>query len=670
MTLKCRVSGFCKQFYVFGLLFALWFLNCSQDREEQQSLREIENHTFFEKSSIWQPDLDLQTDLVLIRFDSDTSQFFQIARSWQKQNYNVGVIFSINQSQIFDSPEREKLENQVTNFLNKGYKTIVLEEPAFNFKEGYSQEFQNYWKNETGTNWTEPADSADIWYRAAKVKQKSFIDFFEALTATIKDFASAAGKQIDIYISSEGSLVSTHLNNIISGNTIFKYSSIDGVIGKKATNNLPFVYQKKTQKYPFPVSYFNASWFFNSVDQVKKHLFLPIFFQNQNLFSEQLVANLMQPSVKQFQFGPDLSDLSQSQKFQFGLFTFITESLRDISSEKINWSHNPWPKTGIIFSDTYMFGRGGEMPCELESFYQHAMPFLERGVPVQVVPLERVVDETYLNQFDVLYMTYESYKPNAPDLHNYLEKWVRRKGGVLFFYMGSTSEFDEIEEWWAENYDRPHEHLFELLKTGLNPESGMHKVGRGIVYTERNSPKELAKTPRGGEIIWNTYTEILMSYVQMDTTILETKNRLYLERGPYHLIYVPEEIDSFSVSGNFIDLFSENLTIVDDVKFNPNEVGLLLNIDYFAKDSSAIVFSSSKILNIISDQSFLEFSSYWLQESPNITYIRLSSRPEEIICQDDQGVNIAINQNWISDKNILKLETISRGSSLRFKIKK
>ncbi len=569
-------------------------------------------------------------------------------------------------------------KQMIKHFIDEKIANIVLEFPHSPASAQYSPAFISYWQKKTGSRWSNPADSVDVWYRAAKLKQEIFTHSLQQLTEFGKTYSAARGRTVHFFIATKGSIANAQNNIVAPGEDALKLFNADGIIAQSGfLSSGNFMYQGKNRNRPFAETYFSDSWFANSTDQNSTPVFLPVEIENP--FS--LIAAMMQPSVEHFSWqnisnpvaaGSAPGKSGANPKNNADVFSFVLESLQDFPAKDTKWLENPWPKTGVVFSDTYMYQRGSPWTCEMESFYQLAMPFLQHGVPVQIVPLERLQDDDYLDRFDVLFMSYEGYKPAGPEVHPHLRHWVSRKGGLLFFYLGISNQFDEVNEWWADLYDRPHEHLFEMLKTGLYPFAGLHKVGRGIVYTEHSSPREMAKKPNSGEIIRNIYVGILRSYAGKDAAVALQKNHLVLQRGPYYAIYVSDEGEhpvAKKMTGNFIDLFAANLPLITEKEIRPGQTGLLLNTDFFPRDTSAVVLSSGVISNIETDSLGIRFDSFLNIAAPATTFLHLPGRPQTISCKDGNRGEILYRQIWFDAQKLLQLTYSCAGQPVRIEIK-
>jgi len=235
---------------------------------------------------------------------------------------------------------------------------------------------------------------------------------------------------------------------------------------------------------------------------------------------------------------------------------------------------------GLAISDTLMYQRGDPSPsdADMSSLYGLAMPLLKRGVALSMVQLERAADAGYLQDVDVLLVTYEGQKPPSAQVHRALADWVQQGHALLLFGMGDA--YDSVREWWNEDglvYARPQEHLTELLGLGRKPESGQHACGQGLVLIELSSPAELAHLSEGADVV---LARVLEARQALGLPWSEG-NVLALRRGPYVVAAGVDESDvgePTDLPGTFVDLFDSRLTVRIDPKVLPDTCWLLYDL--------------------------------------------------------------------------------------------
>ena len=208
------------------------------------------------------------------------------------------------------------------------------------------------------------------------------------------------------------------------------------------------------------------------------------------------------------------------------------------------------------------------------------MPLVKRGIPVEPVQLESIVDRGFLDRYKVLLLTYEGQKPPSPKLHDALAAWVRA-GGALVVVDDDRDPYNAVREWWNTapmSYGSPREHLFELLQLD-RAAVGLHKVGQGIVLREAASPAGLSYAAGGGDSVRRL---VRQAAAAVGLTWSESA-ALVLERGPYVIAAGLDEVGAegrpVKLSGKFIDLFDAALGVRDGVTLEPGQAGATASCD-------------------------------------------------------------------------------------------
>ena len=101
-------------------------------------------------------------------------------------------------------------------------------------------------------------------------------------------------------------------------------------------------------------------------------------------------------------------------------------------------------QTAIGISDTLMCRRGDPEPsdADMSSLYGMAMPLVKHCVALDMVHLERVSEAGYLDDVNVLLLTYEGQNPSSLKIYEALAAWIR-EGHVLILF-GTGDAYDEV----------------------------------------------------------------------------------------------------------------------------------------------------------------------------------------------------------------------------------
>jgi hypothetical protein len=149
------------------------------------------------------------------------------------------------------------------------------------------------------------------------------------------------------------------------------------------------------------------------------------------------------------------------------------------------------------FTDVLFRGKGDmadrlrfEISNILPAFYGLTLPLLKYGMPVRPVLLDNLRRfNGYLDDYQVLVMSYEYCKPEYPDENAVLAAWVR-DGGTLIYVGDGGDPFHQAEGFWSGKYPTAAHHLLSLLdiEYPASGESVVVPVGRGYVGVWNTAP--------------------------------------------------------------------------------------------------------------------------------------------------------------------------------------
>jgi hypothetical protein len=297
----------------------------------------------------------------------------------------------------------------------------------------------------------------------------------------------------------------------------------------------------------------------------------------------------------------------------------------------------------------------------LSNFYGEALPFLKRGVPVNIVHLENTGYEKAFSDTRILLMSYSNMKPPAEKAHEHLAQWVRN-GGIIIYSGRDDDPFQRVKEWWnsdGKNYSCPSDDLFEKLGVGRNPKEGIYPVGKGALCIIRKDPKEYVLNENGDTSLRG---KVEMLYQQSTGRKVEYKNNFYLRRGPYEIISVMDEgenADPYIIKGKLIDLFDPTLPVLSEKKVSPGEQAYLYNIEQVTDPGKPQVLASASRVY----EEKIEKKSYsFVVKSPanttNVMRILLPGEPKKITVLDARRKSITdIKTSW---------DSLTQTSFLRF----
>jgi hypothetical protein len=369
-----------------------------------------------------------------------------------------------------------------------------------------------------------------------------------------------------------------------------------------------------------------------------------------------LVASLFQPEVWRFEVAPwpervfngKYPKRAKPEERESIPPPYATElqtvmnALNDMHQKRVEWDCGTIG-LGLLVSDSLMFERGETVSSDahLGHVYGLALPLLKRGLPLTPVQLENIDETGYLAGFKVLLLTYHGMKPLTPQVHDALARWVKN-GGSLLVCDDDGDPYNSVREWWNRDglqYATPREHLFERL--GLDPARWAanapgsqgnllsQRAGKGFVLWLKENPARLASDEHGDTTVAAAAKE---AAARAGLAWRET-NYLLLRRGPYLIGAGLDEttvVKPKSIRGSFVDLFSPELALRDEVKFLPGSHFLLLDLTAMAGTEPRLLASACKALPLKSPGGPLCFLVEGVARTPSVVLLRSARRPHSI----------------------------------------
>ncbi len=220
-------------------------------------------------------------------------------------------------------------------------------------------------------------------------------------------------------------------------------------------------------------------------------------------------------------------------------------------------------------------------------FYSLALPLLKYGVPVRPVLLDNARKYAgYLDNYDVLILSYEYLKPDYPDLNASLAQWVRA-GGTLIYIGDGFDPYNGIKSWWNGKYNNPAEHLFEMLEVGADSEKTICECGKGAVGIWNINPCVFSYSKENADSFRTFFDEV----IAVNGNKVEYKNNLVLRRNEYIIAAVMDESinnESLEFKGLFADMYSSDFAVCKTKTVAIGENAMLLDFDKIKADLCVI----------------------------------------------------------------------------------
>ncbi len=221
------------------------------------------------------------------------------------------------------------------------------------------------------------------------------------------------------------------------------------------------------------------------------------------------------------------------------------------------------------------------------AFFSIALPLLKYGIAVRPVLLDNMRRYVgYLNDYDMLLMSYEYMKPDYPDINNSIASWVN-DGGQLIYIGDGSDPFNNINSWWKDKHKNPADHLFSTL--GIEPyeEKEIYTVGKGTAAVYNVNPSVFSFSKENADKLRTFFTEVA-ARKGYDT---EFTNHIIMERSPYIIAAVMDESindEPLVFSGLFADMYSPEFDIITEKVLYPNDKCMLFDLSKTNNDCEII----------------------------------------------------------------------------------
>lgn len=518
----------------------------------------------------------------------------------------------------------------VKRALDAGAEAIHLEEPEFWVRAGWSAGFKREWKAYYHEDWVPPDSSPEAQYKASLLKYYLYRRALTQIFDFVKEYNKEHGANVKCYVATH-SLINYSSWGIVSPESSLMKVGADGYIAQiwTGTARTPNMYEGVQKERTFETAFLEYGAMMNIVQSTGGR----VWFLNDPVeddpnhswrdyktnWESTLTASLLWPQVWRYEVMPwpervfhgtyptkDITERKPGEPvtkepippaYATELMTVIN-ALNNMKQTKVDWQCGT-QGIGVVVSDTMMFERYGPSASDphLGSFYGLALPPLMHGMPVEPVQLENAPLKGFLKRYKILLMTYEGMKPMEPEYSQAIADWVRR-GGVLVFVDDDSDPFNSIKSWWNEGphpYANPREALFAEMKLTENVKPGSHKVGKGWLIYDQNSPAKLTYKANGA----NHIRVLIHLACEKAHLPYYATNFIVLRRGPYVIASGLDKSAPHSphvIHGRFIDLFDANLPVLHSVTLEPGSRYLLYDLNYHVTDAPEILASACKTL--------------------------------------------------------------------------
>ncbi len=578
------------------------------------------------------------------------------------------------------------LEEMTDASLAAGAAAILPEEPLAHVFTGYEKSFRQLWLERYEKPWEPQHASARARFLTAQLKNELYIKLEERLLKRTLQFEKSSGRNT-AFVLPIHSLYSNIAAQLVAPlGTSTKLDGIDGYIGQIWTGpvNWALGCYDSPRKDFFTSAYVLYDYFTQLTVESDKKLWLlvdPVEDNPNHKWSEFaqwykhcIAAMLLMDDVDSYEImpWPDRIFLPgygtgggtpAPEDYRITILA-VTQALQEIPLGGKWLAHKPSGDSsvsggiGIAIADTLMWQRL-EHP-RLQGVYSLLLPLVERGLPVSSFLLERVGNRAYLSRFDVIVLSYESFKPLDAAMNIGLAEWVKA-GGSLIILGGDGDELDGCKDfWWHKlGFKSPLDHLLAQLKS--EGKAGW-RLGNGWVVRNDISPRAFADPAE----VESTYLPLLNAALQKaGSETLKTPGAFLMQRGPFRIAHAQNR--NLAASGNLIDIFDPNLALREKVRLAPGQSGLYRDVaEIIKRGKPALLHTTHRLISQEYTNGALSFTLRGPAKTPAVARLFLpKGESAKITATDADGKSVETDIQKNADTVRLKFPNNPKGVTVQ-----
>lgn len=351
-------------------------------------------------------------------------------------------------------PRVEEETKTIDAALAEGAEGVSIDDPGYWAKAGYEPAFRLAWQSRLHSPWQDPMRSLDARYRASSLMATLAAERVQGLLQETQRRKPDVRRLVALR---------SFLENARSGwiSPIWQTDAqpaVSDLIAQLSDTELDasLRYDGVHRSLPFARAFLTFSALRNVTRDLDRRLWLSLDMGGvtaDGIANAALFRTRFEQAVTAALFMDETAAYQTPSVRQAGSDADLATEINTISvalEEMHAQSHSSamlMSDIGVLVSDTLQWQREGPYTSDPEEACSLALPLLQKGVPIQIVSLERSVDPGYLNHFRTLLLSYDAQKPMSARTQEALAAWVRR-GGSLLLFGGADPYNDVTSSWW------------------------------------------------------------------------------------------------------------------------------------------------------------------------------------------------------------------------------
>lgn len=375
-----------------------------------------EERTGFKTNKIYSPEIDIQTDFVMI--NGLSNDIAERSSSWKEKGYLVHITTNLSWGEFgeyldgkydnvnhWDEVQKgedgqyilQKLNSPfivptlsfikyLTEKLKKavdcGIFDIHIEETEFPIQSGYSQAFKREWEMYYREPWEDPHQSVNAQYKASKLKSFLLTRAISYIGTELKYYSKTRYKKdLRFYVSTHSLMNYSNLKIISPESAIMDITATDGCIAQiwTGTSRVPNMYKGEVKERTFLTSFLEYGY----MQELARNSNKKMWFMHDPIedtvsygwddyrynYIRTLVASLYHSNIHDYEVCPWVDRVINGSyprntsfeakpiptKYKTTLLT-VMNTLRDMNQENVKWE-TPEANIGVLVSDSALYQR-------------------------------------------------------------------------------------------------------------------------------------------------------------------------------------------------------------------------------------------------------------------------------------------------------------------------
>lgn len=515
---------------------------------------------------------------------------------------------------------------------------LAIEEPEVFVYDTYAEGFQEEWEDYYNEPWQDPLSSAEARYKTSKLITQLWVNYYQQ----VRDYIDANCPDIKLLVAAHDVLNYDHHQIVSTLSTLTSLNIVDGVIGQTWSDCIYGAGSAYGGGYPrrlFERAWIEYASYSDTMEEGQELFTLSDAKADgegwgwdiyEQVWKLSVVTQLLNPDLHQFQsyiwphraFSADTPEAYRTKQLN------IFNAMSTVGGQEVNL-YAGTSGISLAMSDTLTWQYGSQyMPVSntQDGIHSLSLPIIEWGIPLEVTTLDKVTSAQDLEGIKVLILSYDIMKPLSEEVNQAVADWVKQGGSLL--YVGGHDAAESISgEWWSDKGQTPLENLLshlgldvqvgsldgtitaldwqgddcqsfddEILLTNMADHAATFSgegitpvllemyglclgfeanVGQGAVVMLGLPSSYFASSEIGPENLRELAKYTVNKH--SDTSWVET-DLMVSQRGRYIAAQALNYTDGETLSGNFIDLFDEKLTILEQKELAANDSALLYDI--------------------------------------------------------------------------------------------